>query len=630
MNYFKFFKKIHFFLISFIVCLTIVGCDGGGGTLSSSGSSGSAATLQSIAIAVVGNNTNSTASIRSSKLLGAAAVSNNSIYIPVGTSQNIAAYGVYSDNSVKDLTSQVTWALANTTAVGSITADGEVVTTAPGSTTVTATLGSISGTASLTVTSASLVSISVTPYAGMSESVPVGLSDYYYKAVALYDNGQSVDVSTAVTWSSSSPNVAKIDAYGYITAVSFGTTEIMASYNGHTASLQFTVTGAKLISITVSSTASSLPLGSTESFAATGAYTNGETHDITNNVTWDSSDTSIASFDSAALNQLHSWATGTAKITASLGGITSSPFTVNTMSAVLMSIELTSSEVNNSTIVVGAYESFKAIGTYSNGQTLDISSILSWTSSDTSVATVDNTGKVHSINDLGLVGKPFTITATLKTGLSASTTLIVTPVVITLLADQESGVVGVPITFKAIGNNGVDVTNDMNWSVNGDSIESNVYTPNESGVTVTVTAIDPKLPGVQINTIVLSIDPKEIQIFIAKSGVLVKPVIPVPLPWDLGTQFFFFANYKDSSHHTFLPISDVGAVNFTYTVADPTIPYLARQNCYPASLVPSGYSALSNCMFATTVQGVKTGATSITFVDNKSGVSTTYPVVVVN
>src|SRR5208283_2849916 len=86
--------------------------------------------------------------------------------------------------------------------------------------------------------------------------------------------------------------------------------------------------------ITVSpSSPTNLTVGSTTSFNATGTDTNGTTVDLTYEVTWASSDTAVATIDS---NGTATAVTpGTANITATLSGITSSAVSLPVVAAAL-------------------------------------------------------------------------------------------------------------------------------------------------------------------------------------------------------------------------------------------------------------------------------------------------------
>ncbi len=71
--------------------------------------------------------------------------------VAVGATQQYTATGTYSDSSTQNLTSQVTWASSNTTAA-TISSTGLATAVAAGSATISATLGSVSGSTGLTAT----------------------------------------------------------------------------------------------------------------------------------------------------------------------------------------------------------------------------------------------------------------------------------------------------------------------------------------------------------------------------------------------------------------------------------------------------------------------------------------------
>jgi hypothetical protein len=89
--------------------------------------------------------------------------------IVAGTSQNFTATGAYSDNSQKDVTAQATW-VSSATSVATVGAAGDpqaVKALAAGTSTITATVGGVSGSTVLTVTAPSTVppnlTVSVSP-----------------------------------------------------------------------------------------------------------------------------------------------------------------------------------------------------------------------------------------------------------------------------------------------------------------------------------------------------------------------------------------------------------------------------------------------------------------------------------
>jgi hypothetical protein len=79
------------------------------------------------------------------------------------------------------------------------------------------------------------------------------------------------------------------------------------------------VNSATLTSISVTPVNPSIPAGNTQQFAASGTYSDGTSHDITTQVTWSSSNTSVATVYSSGLGT--AVPAGTTAITAAKGSI---------------------------------------------------------------------------------------------------------------------------------------------------------------------------------------------------------------------------------------------------------------------------------------------------------------------
>ena len=131
-----------------------------------------------------------------------------------------------------------------------------------------------------------------------------------FKAIGSYQNGThpviNRDVTSVVTWASSNTNVSTITAAGLANAVSTGSTTITASLDAivGTASVDVsTEPPHDLTSITVIPGSQSVTtIGEPSQFIALGTYTTAPvTVDITNMVSWQSSDVKVATIDSAGL-----------------------------------------------------------------------------------------------------------------------------------------------------------------------------------------------------------------------------------------------------------------------------------------------------------------------------------------
>lgn len=142
--------------------------------------------------------------------------------LPKGTSQQFTATGTYSDGSTADVTGAVTWS-SSKPKVAIITASGDLSALKGGTTTVTATDGPTSGSTTVKVGPATLVSIAVTP---TSTSTPPG-STVQFSAMGTYSDGSTKDLTTLGKWKSSATKVATIGSRsGLATAKKDGSTTI--------------------------------------------------------------------------------------------------------------------------------------------------------------------------------------------------------------------------------------------------------------------------------------------------------------------------------------------------------------------------------------------------------------------
>jgi len=135
------------------------------------------------------------------------------------------ATGSYDDNSTpKDITGSVTWTTADNT-IATVSTGGLVKGVSAGSTSITASSANISGSTTVSVTFANLVTITISP---SSQSVTVGSSPQY-TAMGHFTSGPDQVITDAVTWSSSNTAVATIDNTGLVSTLTTGTTTITAT-----------------------------------------------------------------------------------------------------------------------------------------------------------------------------------------------------------------------------------------------------------------------------------------------------------------------------------------------------------------------------------------------------------------
>jgi uncharacterized protein YjdB len=409
----------------------------------------------------------------------------------VNTTAQFTAIGTWSDGSAQDVTSQVVWASVDTS-IATVDNSGLATALATGSTSVSATLGIVSGFTTLTVDPASLVSIVITPD---QTSVPAGISESFV-ATGIFNNGSAQPLVSA-SWGSTDSNVAAIDNTGNATTLTAGTVTISATSGLVTGTTTFTVLPAALVSISFSPSAPSLPLGTSVQLTAIGLFTDGSTQVLS--VTWGSSDPTVISVDSNGFAT--SQAIGSANVTVSSGSTTGS-VSVDITPAVLVSVAVTPA---NPSIPAGFVQQFTAIGTFTDSTTQDLTNSATWTSSAGNIATVSNSGLAT-----GAAAGSATITATFGS-VSGWTTLTVSPALLQSITVSPQNVLmtnGTTFQLTATGHYSDSSTQDISTVASWSSTDSTVASVDTTGLvtgrkpgTVTITAAMGGMNGITTLTV---------------------------------------------------------------------------------------------------------------------------------
>jgi uncharacterized protein YjdB len=411
----------------------------------------------------------------------------------VGTSEALTATGTLSNHTKETLTTSCTWTTSDAT-IATVSPDGNVTAVARGSVTITATDGTLSATSTVTVLG-TLLSVAVTP---ASTTLPLGASETL-RATGTFDNAATKNLTRTATWGTSDGTVVSVSTTGAVTAVGVGTATVSAVSSQSapgpvTGTATFTVTAASLTGLAVTPATKKIPTGASQQFVATGTFSDGSTHVLGGaSLAWTSSATSFATVSATGL--VTAVAVGSSTITATDGGL-SATATANITAVALESISVLPSKT---TLDVGASTAFTALGNYSDGTQMDLSSQATWLSSNTTVATIASNGGLDA-----LTAGTTTVSATYgkKVGTSAVTVVIPALQSLSISPGKGSLTVGMVESFTATGNyndgSSADLTSSVAWSASPSGIVTlsaspcgtEVATAISSG-TATLTALDP-------------------------------------------------------------------------------------------------------------------------------------------
>lgn len=395
--------------------------------------------------------------------------------IAKGTTTQFKATGILSDHSFQDLTRFVIWSSSNEAIAKVGTSDaatkGFVTGVAAGAADISARFGSVTGSASVVITAATMDKVEIVP---LNPVVPKGLRQWFL-AIGTFSDGSAQDVTDSATWGSSESSLANVSnvpgLHGMVTTIKEGATVISASLVGKSASTTLTVTASTLSSIAVTPTNPLLAKGTSTALTATGTYSDSTTQDLTALVTWSSSNTSASVSNAQGYRGIVTGlAQGTATISAKLGAVGGSTL-VTVTAASLSSIAVTPT---NTTIAKGTRAELMATGSYTDQTTQDLTAVVTWSSSDASVA-VSNDVASHGFA-VGMVEGSAKVTATYG-GKSGSTTVTVTAATLVSLEISPIAPVianGSRVNFTAVGvytdNAKQDLTEVASWASSDQSV----------------------------------------------------------------------------------------------------------------------------------------------------------------
>jgi len=403
-----------------------------------------------------------------------------------GTSTPVTVIGDFSGQFSRDITSEVTLT-SSTPACADFGLSGLPATrikgVAAGTTTITAasTRWGITTSAPLTVTSATISSLAITP---ANPSVPKGAT-VQLAVTGTFSDNSTQDLTVDATWASGDVTVATISdvlaTKGLVTGINNGTASLTANITATFGSISdtttVTVTNPVPVSIDITPANPTLLSITTTQFTATATYSDNSKSDITSLATWSSSAPSFATVDNGTTSPGKAFAlsSGTTQVKAAFAGITGTT-NLKVTGGSLTSIAIT--PTSPMTLIKGNFLRMTAIGSFSNGTTRDITRTLNWTSSNTNQvrlsgpAVSEPNGNLLWVDGYTTTTTPVTVSASFGASTTNTSVSVIAPTLIpnSLIITPASAdlTVGVSTRFKLTGtfNDGTvqDLTNVSTWT----------------------------------------------------------------------------------------------------------------------------------------------------------------------
>ena len=304
------------------------------------------------------------------------------LLIPKGATGQLIATATLSDGSAVDATRTATWSSDDP---GTATvAAGLVTGVAAGSTSVSASAGGQTAKVAVKIDAAPLVAVSINPPQAV---LSAGLSQQL-RAVAVYGDGVSQDITAQAVWSVDQSAVATVatgtaDA-GLVQALAVGRAIVKATYAGQAGTAVITVSGALLVSLQVVPNTIALAAGTNQRLRAIGTFSDHSVRDVSTGVAWAVADPAVATVDGTG--NLAALAKGTTKVTATLGAQVGAA-AVTVTDATLVKILLLPVSV---VVPIGLTQRLLATGIYSDNTLHDVTEQATWASASDAVASVSN------------------------------------------------------------------------------------------------------------------------------------------------------------------------------------------------------------------------------------------------
>jgi uncharacterized protein YjdB len=311
----------------------------------------------------------------------------NETAVAAGRKSLFSAEGSFTDGTTRKMTTEITVSSSDPNVAIIDMGQGLVKTLRQGTVTLTAMAGKIINSTKLTVTAEELTELRVRT---SSSSIAMGRT-VAVTAEGLFTNGKTQLLDNALTWTSSHPDLLSINNDGSGKALGIGNITVTASFGNVSGTAKLTVTPAELTSLKMTPDASSVVAGRSQQFSLYGLFSDGQTLPVTSDVRWSSSVPSVATIETSS-GLANALTQGAITITAISGNVKAIAY-LTVLPPELTGVRITP---KNLSLVSGKTQQFVIVGSFTDKTDRPLTSDITWKSSDTSVATINQDGLATS------------------------------------------------------------------------------------------------------------------------------------------------------------------------------------------------------------------------------------------
>ena len=410
--------------------------------------------------------------------------------------RKFTAIATYSDGTIQDVTKHAIWkSSAQSVAIMN---GGDAETLSMGSSTISAQFLGKDSSATLSVTNAKLEALQITPSKPM---LNVG-DELFYKVKAIYDDGSTDDISRHVLWKSSQPEVSNVVA-SYAKAANAGTTQISAHYQGKSSNIStLTVSAHQLLSLQLTPPLTELAKGTQAELTATATYDDGETLDLSDKVTWHTTEPDVAYITAGHIAAISA---GETDIYAVFNGIVGNKVKITVIEPTITALQITPAL---ETVPISGIVDYVAQATFQNDNittTQDVSHLVAWSAGRKDIASLANASATG-------LSKGETTVNVLLNNEKQSANLIVSDKTLTKLQitpAQSRLPVGMRRQYTATAfyndKSNEDVTEFVNWSSSSSAIAT-IYAGEVEAVRAGVVNINATYLTIKSNQATLTVE----------------------------------------------------------------------------------------------------------------------------